>query len=265
MKSCLRMDDVGASTKWFNQHGKVKWKLGAREYPIAFFANWGFFKRVEPFRRWAVYNELDTSQWELLLSLLHKYGAKLTVGITANWVERNGDCVPFDKKFPSEASIIREGEKDGLLEIANHGFCHCVLENQAFLPRAFSSNRTFHREFWDWIPPDIQEEHIACSQEILHRIFTNDIVTFVPPGNVWTPTTERIAAKYGLKYLSSLEERSPTGKKSNDLIYVGGKVVLDFHDREIVRLGASWLEGLLQGLRETIFIKELGENLDKNG
>ncbi len=55
--------------------------------------------------------------------------------------------------------------------------------------------------------------------------------------------------------------QSLTSAKSK---FLSLKVVLDFHDREIVRLGASWLEGLLQGLRETIFIKELGENLDKN-
>ena len=33
------MDDIGASTKQYEQYGKVHWKIFKKELPVAFFAN----------------------------------------------------------------------------------------------------------------------------------------------------------------------------------------------------------------------------------
>ena len=66
--------------------------------------------------------------------------------------------------------------QDGIIEIANHGLTHCVLIENLFYPRPFSSNRKFHREFWKWLSPEIHKEHIYRSQEILSNYFNEDIV-----------------------------------------------------------------------------------------
>jgi len=245
-KIILRIDDIGASTKQFNQHGKVYWTLLKKKMPVAFFANWLFFKRIKPFRNWGVYPELNAKQWLLIYDLLKHYNAKMTVGVTACWAQSHNDLIPFDRKFPDEYSLLKEGLQEGLIEIANHGLTHCVLKDNLFYPKMFSSNRKFHREFWDWLPESIHKNHIEKSQEILSGIFQTDIVTFIPPGNVWTELTEMYAKEYGIKYLSSLESKAPTGKKKNGLIYVGNANMIDFHDREISLFGIEWLKKQLE-------------------
>ena len=45
-KIVLRIDDIGASTKIYNQHGKVYWNVLGKPLAIAFFAAWGFVKRT---------------------------------------------------------------------------------------------------------------------------------------------------------------------------------------------------------------------------
>jgi len=245
-KKILRIDDIGASTKYFNQHGKVHWKLFNKNFPIAFFANWLFFKRIKPFAQWGIYPELNVKQWKSIYNVLRRFNAQMTVSVTACWAISEKELIPFDKKFPNETSLLKEGIQEGLLEIANHGLCHCVLNENKFHPRLFSSNRIYHREFWEWLPESMHKEHMEKSQELLTHIFKTDIVTFVPPGNVWTELTEMYAKEYGIKYLSSLESKAPTGKKTNGLIYVGNSNMIDFHDREISLFGIEWLEKQLK-------------------
>ena len=241
-KIVLRLDDVGASSKRYNQHGKVYWEILGKQIPAIFFANWLFFKRIKPFAQWAVYSELNVGQWARIFQLLRKHTAKLTVGVTACWAVSEHELIPFDKKFPDEAIILKEGAEEGIIEIANHGFCHCVLKDNLFHPHSFSSNRKYHREFWDWLPDSYHKEHIEKSQEILTGIFKRDIVTFIPPGSVWTEATEKFANNAGIKYLSSLEEKAPTGQTRHGIVYVGNKNMIDFHDREIALWGVTWLK-----------------------
>ena len=241
-KIVLRLDDVGASSKEYNQHGKVYWKIFGKPLPVAFFSNWFFFKRIKPFANWAVYQELGKDEWTKIFLLLKSRNAKLTVGVTACWALSENELVPFNKKFPVVIAILKEGVEEGLIEIANHGLCHCVLKDNLFHPKLFSSNRIYHREFWEWLPDEVHKNHIEKSQEILTKIFKKDIVTFIPPGNVWTEVTEYFAKSSGIKYLSSLEDKAPTGIQSNGIIYIGNKKMIDFHDREISLYGTSWLE-----------------------
>ena len=79
----------------------------------------------------------------------------------------------------------------------------------------------------------------------MQKTFGVDVVTFVPPGGVWTEDTERYAVESGLKYLTSDEFRSPTGKQSNGLTYIGADVVTEFHDREAALYGIDWFRKLL--------------------
>jgi peptidoglycan/xylan/chitin deacetylase (PgdA/CDA1 family) len=116
-----------------------------------------------------------------------------------------------------------------------------VRDRNLFRPHGFSSNRTYHREFWSWVPPAVQESHIRRSQEILQQYFEVPVVTFVPPGNVCTEKTLEIAERHGLRYVSC---DAPPGR-------VGGMKILEprdviaFHDRYVVLKGVGWLQSLI--------------------
>lgn len=233
----LRIDDIGSSSKRWEVYGKVWWKIGSKHVPFPP-ANWLFLKYIPPFKQWGPYREMAKKEWFTIFDVLEKCEAKMTVGVTACWVEKNGALTLFPKKFPDEAEALKEGVKAGLIEVANHGLTHCVVGKHT--PRSFSSNRLFHREFYNWLPDEIHYEHMKKSQEILIDFFGKTPITFIPPGNVWTDTTEKAAYKFGIKYLSATENKSPSFKSSNSLIYIGTKHVIAMHDREIITNRVEW-------------------------
>lgn len=214
-KIAFRMDDVGASTKQFEVYSKTQ--LG----------NILFLKYYPPFKAWGPYEEITPVQWKEIIDFLDKTNSQMTVAVTAAWVEKNGDLTPFPKKFPKQAAILKKALQSGLIEIANHGLTHCVIGKH--LPRLFTSNRKYHREFYDFLSEEEIKYHLKKSQKILEDYFETKIVTFVPPGNVWTDFTWDYAQKLGLKILSA---------KEND--------VFAFHDRDIVLNGIKWLEEKIQ-------------------
>ena len=57
------------------------------------------------------------------------------------------------------------------MEIANHGYTHCLMEDGLFRPRLFSGNRPYHREFYDWLPEEVHREHLRAAQDILGSWF----------------------------------------------------------------------------------------------
>ena len=79
----LRMDDVGASSKLYEQYSKKLYGL----------ANISFLKRLPYFKAWGPYPELTAFDWSVIANILETYNAKLTVGITASWVSKN--CLPW--------------------------------------------------------------------------------------------------------------------------------------------------------------------------
>lgn len=232
----FRMDDVGASTKQFEVYSRLP------------FGNILWLKYARPFRAWGPYRELTADEWERILTLLRSYDARLTVGITASWVEQDNSLTPFPQKFPDEAEAISHGVKEGLLEIASHGLTHCVVGQHR--PRLLSSNRKWHREFWPWVPTAVHQDHLRQSRDILESFFGVKLVTFIPPGNVWTADTERLASALGFLFLASNEQKAPTGKSSNGMTYVGDDHGVVFHDRELVLDGLSWLEQRLKLARD---------------
>ena len=221
---CLRIDDIGASTKQYEVYSKSR------------IGNLLFLKYIHPFRAWGPYDEMDDSQWQRVLDLLIKYSAKLTVGITATWVERDGELAPFPEKFPAQARVIKQGWKEGLLEIANHGLTHCVVGKH--LPRLFSSNRKYHREFWEWVPREIHFEHLEKSQAIFQEWLGERPTTLIPPGNVYTVDTLEAAKKHGIERINSYIDH---GVESSVRI-INNDQIDAFHDREIVLEGMVWLE-----------------------
>ena len=251
------MDDVGASTKIHEIYGKTRLPVG--KWQIPFPGNFLFIKYLPSIRKWGPYNEMTVSQWESFLDLLETYHCKLTLGITASWVEYDGTLLPFHQKFPDQAQLLKKALSRGLIEIANHGLTHCVLAGRQFRPRLFSSNRKAHREFWDWIHLEEQEDHLERSQAILQDYFQTPVVTFVPPGNVFQPSTAQLARQHGLINLSC----NTATRIENGTAYVGDDQLLAFHDREIVLEGREWLGRRLNTIdtSKLLFVREIGESM----
>lgn len=238
------MDDVGASSKEFELYSKKLWGLG----------NFLFLKRIRPFAAWGPYQELTVKQWQDIFNLLERKNARMTVGITAAWVDFEGGLTPFPVKFPAQAAILRDAQKKGIIEIANHGLTHCVLESHSFRPKLFRGNRKFHREFWPWLDKSLHYEHVQKSQDILENYFQTKIETLIPPGNVFADSTLEAAEKHGIKFVNCNVSDSSHG----NLKIISNENVIAFHDKELVEFGTSWLENILEkNSYEWVFVKEL--------
>src|SRR5439155_1184047 len=134
----LRLDDVGAASKQHEVYGLTRIRLGSRALPFP--GNFLFLKYLPPIKRWGPYRELSAREWEGMLVALEAAGARMTAAITAGWVGADGGVTPFPRKFPDAAGVIREGVRRGLVEVANHGYTHCVLRDRPFRPRLFGGN-----------------------------------------------------------------------------------------------------------------------------
>ncbi len=226
----LRIDDIGASTKQHEVYSR--YRLG----------NILFLKYLRPFAAWGPYREMTSNEWCSVFELLQAFKAKLTVAVTASWVNYNGTFIPFDEKFPDVLNALKDGVNAGVIEIANHGLTHCVLKDNLFRPHLFKSNRIYHREFWDWIPHEVHEDHLAKSQDILSRSFLKTPRIFVPPGNVYTDATLDAAARHGIEIVNC----NTPDRKYNEIKLVSNERVISFHDRELVLYGIKWLENILK-------------------
>jgi hypothetical protein len=237
----LRMDDVGAASKRHEVYGITRLRVGSLALPFP--GNVLFLKYLPPIKRWGPYRELGPRDWEALLGLLDGRRSRLTVGITAGWVERDGRVTPYPSKFPEASRLVREGVERGLLEVANHGYTHCVLQDGRFRPRWWSGNRAEHREFYDWLPASVHRDHLRRAQGILQDFLGRAVETLVPPGNVLSAKTLSAAIEVGIRYVSCLGAGrwAPVG----GLRLIDDARVVAFHDRDVVRAGLPWLERLL--------------------
>ena len=256
----LRLDDVGAASKRHEVYGLTRVRVGRLAVPFP--GNFLFLKYLPPIKRWGPYRELSASEWTAMLGALETAGARMTVAITAGWVESDGRVTPFPRKFPDAAAVIREGARRGLLEIANHGYTHCVLGDGRFRPRFFAGNRECHREFHDWLPASTHREHVARAQEILQEFSGLRVVTFVPPGNVFARATLDAAAAAGIRYVSCLDP-GRFGPVAG-LTWVTDGDVVALHDRDVVLGGLDALRRVLRD-RVTTFVtvREAGERLGR--
>ncbi len=257
----LRLDDVGAASKRHEVYGLTRVRLGPWQVPFP--GNFLFLKYLPPIKRWGPYRELTAAEWETILASLQASGSRMTVGITAGWVEDDGGVVPFPLKFPDEARMLREGVARGLVEVANHGYTHCVLQDRLFRSRMFSGNRQYHREFYDWLPEEIHREHLAHAQEILGEFFGTPVLTLIPPGNVFSKKTLAAAAEVGLRYVSCLDaiRWGPFGR----LVFVDEARVATVHDRDLVLGGMAPLGRLLRERQAAPFVtvREIGERTER--
>lgn len=259
--TALRLDDVGAASKRFEVYGITRLPLGPLRIPFP--GNFLFLKYLPPIKRWGPYAELSASAWEWILAGLKEAGARMTVGVTAGWVEEDGRVTPFPVKFPEAAAAIRTGTERGILEVANHGYTHCVLQDGMFRPRLFHGNRPFHREFYDWLPAAAHREHVSRAQGILQDYLGRSIVTFVPPGNVFTRVTLAAAAEAGLRFVSCLEPER--WGAAEGLTFVGDGDVVAIHDRDLVFDGRTRLRRLLaeRAGEPFVTVREVGERMER--
>src|SRR5438093_10970849 len=103
----LRMDDVGAASKRHEVYGHTRIPIGPLRVPFP--GNLLWLKYVPPIKRWGPYRELAASDWRAILDVLAEAGARLTVAVTAAWVEDDGTPTPFPTKFPDAAEVLRGG------------------------------------------------------------------------------------------------------------------------------------------------------------
>ncbi len=257
--AALRLDDVGAASKRHEVYGRTRVALGRVRVPFP--GNFLFLKYLPPIKRWGPYRELAAAEWEAVLAALAAAGARMTVAITAGWVERHGGVVPFPTKFPEAAAVIRDGVRRGLLEVANHGYTHCVLEGGRFRPRLFSGNREQHREFHEWLPEATHREHLARAQAILTGFLGVPVLTLVPPGSVFARGTLLAARDVGLRYVSCRD--AGRWGAVDGLTFVEDAEVVALHDRDLVRRGLPWFRRLLDARRPAPFVtvREVGERM----
>jgi peptidoglycan/xylan/chitin deacetylase (PgdA/CDA1 family) len=253
----LRLDDVGAASKRHEVYGLTRLAVGGWRVPFP--GNVLFLKFLPPIRRWGPYRELTASEWERILALLSRVGARMTVAVTAGWVERDGSVTPFPRRFSDAARVLRDGARRGLVEVANHGYTHCVLANGAWRPRWFSGNRDAHREFHGWIPEATHREHLRRAQDILGEWLGGAPETFVPPGNIFVPATLRAAREVGIRYVSCRDaaRHGPV----DGLTYVDDSRVVTLHDRDLVLGGLPPFEALLRRHASFATVREVGERL----
>lgn len=259
----LRLDDVGAASKRHEVYGLTRITIGPVALPFP--GNFLFLKYLPPIKRWGRYRELSAAEWEAILNSLEGAGSSMTVGLTAGWVEPDGRVVPFPRKFPDQARLLREAVARGFLEIANHGYTHCVLQDRLFQPRLFSGNRQYHREFHEWLPEAIHRDHLTRAQEILQGFFACPVVTFIPPGNVFTKKTVAAAAEVGIRYLSCRD--APPWGSVEGVTFVDEAHVVSIHDRDVVLGGLDSFRRLVAGGKGTPFVtvREIGERMAARG
>lgn len=252
----LRMDDVGASSKYFQVYGKNYMRVGTKKIAIpSQITNFLWLKKCPLWKGPAPYSELSADAWRDVCDLLRSRHAKMTVAVTAGWVEADSSIIPFPEKYPEQARILRDAVNEGLIRIANHGLTHCVVGRH--VPLLFHSNRVYHREFWEWVPRETQRDHLARSQEILEEYFQQRIRVLVPAGNVFSAATIDACSEYGIDIINC-----NTGESQCD----GVRVLLNddvkaFHDWDVVQGGIAWLAQLLQECdgMEKVFVDELVE------
>lgn len=236
----FRIDDIGASAKYYNQHGQKIFRYKGTPFFYFPLADVWFFKRIWPFKKWAPYEELTREEWISFLEIFQKYDIKPIIAITATWVERTGEIIPFPQKFPDEARVLKQALQNKQIVIANHGLTHCVVSQHA--PLFWGSNRKYFREFWDWIPAEIHNEHIEKSQKILEEFFEQPIEIFVPPGNIWSIKTYRALRKTNIKKVLCNRYMIDSDESLDGMEFIDDREgYFNFHDRELKLYGKKWL------------------------
>lgn|SRR5574337_476279 len=108
----------------------------------------------------------------------------------------NGDLRPLS---PKRALPLKEAQRDGLIEIAQHGYLHRRHESEPARPSEFRGR-----------PRAEQRALIDEGRRHLETIFSVRITGFVPPWNSYDTATADCLTELGFEYLSAAREMPTT-------------------------------------------------------
>lgn len=245
----FRFDDFGASSKEFELYGKSFIKVKGKTFPLPeCLTNFLFLKRIPLWRGWAKYPEISVDRLHDYFSYLNENNLKASFAITAAWVDKNSKLTSYDKKFPDHVALMKEAIAAGNLEILNHGLTHCIVGEHT--PKKFSSNRYFHREFYDWRNYEDIYNDLYESQNILTRCGFNSRI-LVPPGNVFGYKTIEAASSLGFDAINCNAESS----KRYKIPIIGNENIVALHDRELIEGNFKLYPDCK--INNTVFVSEL--------
>lgn len=200
-----RIDDLGASSKLHERHrGK-----------------------------WWPYRELRAEELATLMAWLARTGSRVTLAITARWVTRRANQIPYARMFPEQAAVIRLAVQHGLVEVACHGLTHCIPGRHADWT-FWRSNRQWHREFIDALPFPEQVEHLRVARAELEQTFLAPVTTLVPPGNAISERLALTALDLGFTVVTC---RRPDPSTAS--VIADDRAYPVTHDRDLVAWGMN--------------------------
>jgi len=223
----FRLDDVGASTKYYERYSKN------------IIGNIGFLKNRRFLGAWGPYKELNIKEYDYLINALKSNKKRMAIAITANWVDSKNRLLPFHLKFPEQAKLLKKADQSGLITVVNHGLTHSVVGMH--MPKPFQSNRIFHRDFVDWLPEFMHRKIIHQSQETLENWLEREVNILAPPGNQYSLKTIKACNDTNIKYIHSSLNLIPSNSK---LVHLTLNKCRCFHDREIKLYGNKFIDSL---------------------
>ena len=205
----LRIDDLGASSKAYEQWSRTRW------------ANVGPFKAHWPWKAMGPYRELRADELNRICGMVAEADSRITLAITSAWNDGRWwlgeDPIPYRFKFPAQAEVVKRWAERGIVEVANHGWTHTTRRH--IRPRFWRGNRDAHREFTDAEPADGGNNALIWSQEDFVRWLGSLAPTIlVPPGFVFHEKFQPCAGRLGLRVWRKDEDAR----------------VLALHDRDFV-------------------------------
>ena len=241
----LRIDDIGASSKEFEYYGKNSVKILGKYLPLPeLLTNFLFFKKFPLWSGWAKYDELSSDNWISIIDFLDENKIILNVALTACWVNKEGNLIKFNEKFPSQTEIIRDGINKKLIYILNHGLTHCIPGKHN--PMRFKSNQKYHREFTNYLVFDEQLKHLENSQKIIFEMFGFYPRILVPPGNQYNLDTLKSMQKLDMHYIQCNRDKSyqPSDMhlKEFGIKHIDNSKVVVFHDKDLVKKGLEYFQ-----------------------
>jgi|Deesub1362A_J573_1020465.scaffolds.fasta_scaffold01563_6 peptidoglycan/xylan/chitin deacetylase (PgdA/CDA1 family) len=167
-------------------------------------------KQITIIFRYDDYSSLSSTEFELkLLSLLKKYNLSFTFGVIpyvcAGDIKNPSPqkLVPLTKE---KINILKRALKDGLIEVAQHGYSHQTISTLGNSWTEFSG-----------LEYERQMQKIRRGKNLLERTLDVQVTTFIPPWNSYDLNTIRALERLGFKAISA---SSGISEKSSKLKFI---------------------------------------------
>ena len=141
-------------------------------------------------------NRSSTKTEKALLAAFREAKFPLTIGVIPFICVVNPESTAKQKTVPlsaSKISFLKEAIKDGLAEIALHGFSHQTIDDST--PSKYSE---FKGQAFKW-----QQTRIVAAKEYLEKVLEMPVVTFIPPWNSYDSSTLKAVRQAGFLNFSS--------------------------------------------------------------